>query len=174
MTQQTLVRPLNLQPSDPMLELIVFQLRQHWFCLPLTMARQVYPQRSLRRNETDMQFIQLHDEIIPVVDTAKLVYGGSPQLPKPLTTPDFLPPLLTAIRSILVVDHPSGKTVGLAIDGIPVIKRVNASGLSPISTTYLAIHRLQGISSVIELEPAASHRYAYPLFVLEMEMLLPL
>ncbi|MEL6382554.1 MAG: chemotaxis protein CheW [Cyanobacteria bacterium J06626_18] len=174
MTQRTLTRAQNRQLSDTLLELIVFQLRQHWFCLPLSMACQVFPQRSLQKNSTDMQFIQLGDETIPVVDTAKLVYGRLSQLPKPLAVPDFLPPLLTSIQSILVVDHPCGRTLGLAIDGIPVIKRVKASGLSPISMTYLTIHRLQGISSVIELAHADPNRYAYPLFVLEMEMLLPL
>ena len=154
MTQQTLVQTRKLESSAATLELIVFQLRQHWFCLPLTMARQVCPQRSLQKNRTDMQFIQLYNEIIPVVDTAKLVYGGLSQMPKPLNVPDVLPPLLTSIQSILVVDHPCGRTLGLVIDGIPVIKRVSASGLSPISLTYLTVHRLQGISSVIELEQA--------------------
>ncbi|MEM9005108.1 MAG: chemotaxis protein CheW [Cyanobacteria bacterium P01_F01_bin.86] len=169
MTQQ-LAQTHRLQSSEALLELIVFQLRQHWFCLPLIMIRKVLS-KQLAQDKNDTRFIQLGHETIPVIDPAKLVYSHRSQLPESLKVPDSLPPILTSIQSILVIDHPCGEAVGLLIDGIPVIKRVHPSVLSPIAMAYLTVHHLQGISSVIELESATSGS-SYPLFVLEIETLL--
>ena len=173
MTQHALVRGRRFKPKEPTLRLISFQLRHHWFCLPLAQARRVLPEQSTQSG-LEVGLIQLQNEAIPVINAATLVFGGAmPQLPgtiepsaKPLT-------MNTPPQSILVVDLSQGGAAGLLIDGTPAIKRVRPSALKPVPPMYLTIHRLKGIRSVIDLQHPTPAKSSPPLFLLDIDSLLP-
>lgn len=171
MTQHALARTRRSKSKEPMLRLIAFQLRHQWFCLPLASARRVLPKQPDTGN-FDMGLIQLQNEAVPIVNTANLVYGGAMlQLPgqaESMATP--LPQVLT-VQSIVVVELPQGGAAGLLVDGTPTIRRVRQSALKPVPTMYLTMHRLRGISSVVDLQPSTSES-DIPLFLLEIEKLL--
>jgi hypothetical protein len=63
--------------------------------------------------------------------------------------------------------------VGLLVDGVPVLRRVRQSAFSPVPAMYLTIHRLKGISSIINSDPRLPEKYPNPMFLLAIEMLLP-
>lgn len=158
MTQQILTRVPAFEPTEvyaseaqtpETTKLMVFQLQQHWFCLPLAQVRRVVAKSDPAIASASV--IQLEHETIPLVDAASLVYGDLTQLPDHLEQPDCLPPLLTSVQSILIVDLPSGASVGLIVDGTPLIKRVPPTAVSPIPLMYLTIHHLQNISHMVTL-----------------------
>ncbi|NER80956.1 MAG: chemotaxis protein CheW, partial [Leptolyngbya sp. SIO1D8] len=141
MTQHALVRVRHAQPKEPMLRFITFQLRHHWFCLPLASARRVLPQQP--EMSMGMGLIHLQDEAIPVVDTATLVYGSAlPQLPGQVEESSAQQSaVVKPIQSILVVDLAYGGAAGLLVDGTPGIKRVRQSALNPVPPMYLSLYR---------------------------------
>jgi chemotaxis signal transduction protein len=154
--------------QEPTLRLIAFQLRHHWFCLPLVMARRVLP-TAADDAARGLGLTLLHQETVPILDLADRVYQPLPLLPgssRPPDhpTPDPATPLL--LQSIVVVDSPQFGALGLLVDGIPCLKRVRQSAFSPVPASYLMIHRLQGINTLVtvnEAEPA--------LFLLEVDAL---
>ncbi|MBE7380082.1 MAG: chemotaxis protein CheW [Leptolyngbya sp. SIO1E4] len=174
MPQHALVRVRRLQPKEPVLRLIAFQLRQHWFCLPLARARRVLSQQTVRADlDQEMGLIQLQNETIPIVDTASLVFEASPRLPGSGGAPSNPPPA-PVTSSILVVDLSQGGAVGLLIDGTPTIKRVRQSALRPVPQMYLTINHLRGINGVVDLTQSTSADHSSQLLLLlEMDALLP-
>ena len=168
--------PVEARPQSrkSVMHLIAFQLRQHWFCLPLSLSRQIVS-RQYKPHNIDTKRIQLGDESIPLVDTAALVYGPLLEAPELMDGPILMPNLAMPVQSIIVVKAPNGESVGLLIDGPPIIKRVPLAAISPVPLMYLTIHCLQGISSVVDvdMERLTPHRSSYPLFLLAIDKLLP-
>lgn len=172
MAQHALVRMRRSQPKEPTLRLIAFQLRHHGFCLPLALARRALPQNPDERG-ADVGLIEVQNEAIPTVNTANLVYGNAmPQLPAQGGAPDSPPPLITRSQSILVVDLSEGGAVGLVVDGTPTIKRVRQSAIKPVPEMYLNIHRMRGISAIVDLNKPTGDEASSPLFLIEVNALL--
>lgn len=189
MTQHALMRLRRPQSQDPSLRLVVFQLRHQWFCLPLTQARRVVPKQPADEGMA-LGLTQLHNQAIPIVDTATLVYGTPlPQRPQLLPAANPNPAILPdpdqvvwPVQSILIADLPPSersqadpsqhRLVGLTVDGTPALKRVRQSAVSPIPPMYLAIHQLRGICNVIDLTRSPDS-HPHPLFWLDLETLLP-
>lgn len=180
MSRQSIARYRRSQQSqEPTLRLIVFQLRQHWFCLPLVLARRVIP-ASISGQTTVPGLAQLQQDNIPLVDIASLVYQETPLLsanqqeaPLLLAAANTAPSSevsaepLTSPQTILVIDPPLLGIMGLLVDGTPAIKRVKQSAFSPVPALYLIMNRLQGVNTLVnqgENQP--------PLFLLEIDTLL--
>lgn len=168
--------PVEVRPQsrDSTVPLIAFQLRQHWFSLPLSLSRQILSKQG-NTDDLDEFCIQVGKEKIPLVDTAALVYGPLLETPELIDGPISISSLAAPGQSILVIKGPEDESVGLLIDGTPVIKQVPLSAISPVPLMYLTIHCLQGISSVVDvdMEPPAPSKPAYPLFLLAVDKLLP-
>jgi chemotaxis signal transduction protein len=154
--------------QEPTLRLIAFQLRHHWFCLPLVMARRVLP-TAADDAARGLGLTLLHQESVPILDLADRVYqplpllpGSSPRLHD--STPEAPNP--QSLQSIVVVDSPRFGALGLLVDGIPALKRVKQSAFSPVPASYLVINRLQGINTLVSVTDAEP-----PLFLLEVDAL---
>ncbi|MEM1311143.1 MAG: chemotaxis protein CheW [Cyanobacteria bacterium P01_H01_bin.153] len=175
MTQSALVRIRKARSQEPILRLLAFQLRHHWFCLPLAIARRVL-QRELTPAGPAMDLIQLRQENIPVLDIARLVYGkDKPQLAQsgetnpPATAPEDAN---LSVQNIVVIDLSRGDPVGLLVDGVPTLKRVRQSAFSPVPPIYVTTHQLRGLSSVIQPDPQMPDSLTQPMFLLNVEALL--
>lgn len=209
MTRNALARVRRFQQQEPTLRILAFQLRHHWFCLPLALARRVLPKEGAILRSVEVGLIQLQNEAIPIVDAASLVYGSSqqpllgqvasptlpqpmqPQLPEqvvprtpshqmqqqspgqivPRTSPN--PNIAAPAQNLLITDLSQGGAIGMIIDGTPAIKRVRQSAFKPVPSMYLAIQRMRGISSMIDLGPSTTDNANQPIFLLEIESLLP-
>lgn len=169
MNPDALVRRRRARAKEPTLRLITFQLRHHWFCLPLGVARRALPQQA--SSGANVGLIEVQDQAIPVVDAATLVYGRAmPQLPGQA---DPQPPAAIAqVQSILVVETSQQGPLGLMVDGTPTIKRVGQSAFKPVPPVYLTMHGLRGISSVVDLKPLKSGDSTQAIFLLDVEGLL--
>ncbi|HSM83306.1 MAG TPA: hypothetical protein VLS96_16595 [Nodosilinea sp.] len=172
MKYTALARHRRLPAREPSLQLIAFQLRHHWFCLPLMMARRVIPAATSDPARA-LGMTQLHQENVPIVDVADRVYQAVPLLPgapipsarvaaEGLGTPDQ-----PQAQSILVVDSPRFGLLGLLVDGVPSLKRARQSAFSPVPASYVIMHRLQNINTLVTLNETEP-----PLFLLEVDALL--
>ncbi|PSR16732.1 hypothetical protein C8255_16290 [filamentous cyanobacterium CCP3] len=160
-----IARYRRLPAQEPSLRLIAFPLRHNWFCLPLAMARRVIPPAS-QAPGLGVGLTQLNQETVPIVDVADRIYQSAPLLPgqgHPTADISKQPP-----RSILVVDSPRFGLLGLLIDDIPSLKRARQSAFRPIPASYLIMHHLQGINTLVTLNDTEP-----PLFLLEVDALLP-
>ncbi|PSN10395.1 hypothetical protein C7293_28295 [filamentous cyanobacterium CCT1] len=160
-----IARYRRLPAQEPSLRLIAFPLRHNWFCLPLAMARRVIPPAS-QAPGLGVGLTQLNQETVPIMDVADRIYQSAPLLPgqnNPTADISKQPP-----RSILVVDSPRFGLLGLLIDDIPSLKRARQSAFSPIPASYLIMHHLQGINTLVTLNDTEP-----PLFLLEVDALLP-
>ncbi|MFQ4139218.1 hypothetical protein PGN35_023180 [Nodosilinea sp. PGN35] len=159
-----LARHRRLPAQEPTLRLIAFQLRHSWFCLPLAMARRVIP--VVDELAQGLMLTQLNQENIPIMDVGDRVYCSAPLLPGPA---DPAPAVQKALsQSILVIESPRFGLLGLRIDGVPSLKRARQSAFSPVPATYLMMHHLRGINTLITLNETEP-----PLFLLEVDSLLP-
>lgn len=151
------------QPSS--LRLLTFQLRHHWFCLPLVAARRVLAMPPAIAGRT-ADWVHVQNQAIPLVDAAQLVYGPTapavsqlmPAVGSAAPTPldaekSTRQPGLPAVQSIIVVDLPDQQSMGLIVEGTPVLKRVSPAAFSPVPPLYLTVHRLRGVTSLVKLEP---------------------
>ncbi|MGG6237705.1 chemotaxis protein CheW [Nodosilinea sp. AN01ver1] len=160
-----LARYRRLPAPEPSLRLIAFPLRHNWFCLPLAMARRVIPPES-QAPGLGMGLTHLHQETVPIMDVANRIYQAAPLLPgysDPAADISDQPP-----QAILVVDSPRFGLLGLLIDDIPSLKRARQSAFSPIPTSYLMMHHLQGVNTLVTLSDTEP-----PLFLLDVDALLP-
>lgn len=173
MSHNAPVRIRRATAPEPTLRLLAFPIRQHWFCIPLAIARRVLPKEPLDHNSLP-DLIQLKNETIPVLDAASLVYGThASQLPEAnAVTPAPLPPS-APVPHILVVEGPEDDSVGLLIDGQPVLRRLRPSSFSPVPPLYLQVHQMRGILSVVNPDPQVPDSPSQPMFLLAMESLIP-
>jgi chemotaxis signal transduction protein len=164
LTHSALARYRRLPAQEPSLKLIVFHLRDHGFCLPLAMARRVIPSTD-DDPARKLGMTQLYHDPVPLFDVAERVFQTAP----PRLSPTDADALTTANRtnSILVVDAPRAGLLGLLVDGLPSIKRARKSAFSPVPKTYLSMHRLQGISTLVT--PNSDQE---PLFLLDLDALI--
>ncbi|MDB9526336.1 chemotaxis protein CheW [Oscillatoria sp. CS-180] len=173
MSQNALVRVRRNRSHEPTLRLLAFRLRQHWFCLPLAIARRVIP-RPVTPEGKAAGLIQLKDENILVLDAARLIYGVDiPQLAGETTTSPSATIAQPQEHNIVIVELPQRGSVGLLVDGTPVLKRVRQSAFSPVPAVYLTVHRLNGVSHVVNPNAQETNRSAEPMFFLSIEALLP-
>jgi chemotaxis signal transduction protein len=176
MSHHALVRLRRPRSPEPTLRLLAFQLRQHWFCVPLAMARRVLPRPPTAEGRA-VELIQLQQDYIPVVDIAPLVYGGTPNpattaLPAPVTAPTVANPAVPQ-HSLVVIDLSQGDAVALLVDGTPALKRVRQAAFSPVPPIYQSLHQLRGLSSVIRPDSNPPDTSALPMFLLNVEALIP-
>lgn len=172
MSQHALVRVRRTRSSEPTLRLLVFQLRHHWFCIPLAIARRVLPKPSSTAGSAD-ELIQLGQDHIPVLDTARLVYGtDKPQLAGTSAQPAATTTEKAPLQHIVVVELDRGDSVGLIIDGTPILKRVRQSAFSPVPPIYVTVQKLRGISSIVKPPPEATDNLTQPMLLLTIETLL--
>lgn len=172
MSQHALTRMRRSRPREASLRVITFPLRHHCFCLPLSQARRAMAQ-PISRTGTDVGLIELHNEAIPLINAASLVYGNAtPRLTASTQTAEAPVPPKNSMQSIIVVDNSKGDSVGLLIDGTPTIKRVRQSAIKPVPSVYLTIHQLRGISYIIDLPKSTSEEISHPIFWLEVDSLL--
>lgn len=177
MTQHALVRARRFQAKEPTLRLLTFQLRDQWFCLPLAMARRVLP-RQPASDGGETGLIYLQNENIPILDTAMLVYGPHPQ--RQLAQVEATdrdrpshPAINTYVQSIVVIDLEQAGAIGLLVDGTPVLRRVRQSAFSPVPPVYLTVHKMNGVSSIVNGDSSAKDPCPQPMFLLSLENLLP-
>ncbi len=152
-------------PQEPSLRLITFQVRNQWFCLPLVLARRVIA-APMGDQPPVPGLAQLHQENVPLVDIAPLIFQAAPAIPG--TTED--PPLQMPANpqsTILVIDPPQVGAIGLLVAGTPAIKRAKKSDFSPVPSMYLIMNRLQGIHTLVTLSD--NHP---PVFLLDVDALL--
>lgn len=172
MSQHALARMRRSRPREASLRVITFPLRHYWFCLPLSQARRALAQ-PISRTGTDVGLIELHNEAIPVMNAANLVYGQTPPQPPASVQPSApSAPVKNPVQSIIVVNNSKGDLIGLRIDGTPTIKRVRQSAIKPVPPVYLTIHHLRGISYIVDLPKSTSDEISHPIFWLEVDSLL--
>ncbi len=164
--QNALTRYRRSPAQEPTLRLITFRLRHREFCLPLAMARRVIFQPA-DDPSTALGLTQLNHDNIPIVDIALWVYQNTPLLPSANPTELSAHPCPTADQTIVVVDSPRAGPLGLLVDSIPTLRRAKASAFSPVPATYLIMNHLQGINTLVTLEPDEA-----PLFLLDLDALL--
>ncbi|MGF1517424.1 MAG: hypothetical protein ACFCVB_06420, partial [Nodosilinea sp.] len=147
----TITRYRRRPVQEPTLQLIAFQLRHHWFCLPLVMARRVLP-TAADDAARGLGLTLLHQETVPILDLADRVYQPLPLLPGSSPRPDDPTPddgNSQRLQSIVVVDSSRFGALGLLVDGIPALKRARQSAFRPVPASYLMINRLQGINTLV-------------------------
>jgi chemotaxis signal transduction protein len=177
MSRIALARARRSRSSEPIMRLLAFQLRGHWFCLPLMMVRRVLP-KPMTPNYLDSDLIQLQNENITVLDAAKLVYGQTvASLPQttdvmlPASIEEASPPLE---KTVVVAELRSGESVGLVVDGIPTLKRVRQMSFSPVPPLYQTVHQLRGLVSIVRPDPNIPDTMNQLMFLLSLEALLQL
>lgn len=174
MHQHALTRVRRKRSQEPPLRLLAFQLRQQWFCLPLTITRRVLTQ-EIAADGKDVELIQFQNEPILVLNAANLVYGTNmPQL----TGQDIpSPPAKLAApaqeQNIVVLDLSRGHSLGLKVDSPPVLKRVRQSALAPVPSVYISVHQLRGVTHVVNPDDQATNGNSQPMFLIAIESLLP-
>lgn len=172
MSQTALVRARRTQSQEPTLKLLAFQIRHHWFCIPLAIARRVLPKQA-SSDGRDADLIQLQNENIPILNAAQLVYSADrPQLPSQTATTGAAVEPTAPLQNIIVVELSQGGSIGLIVDGVPILKRVRQSAFSPVPPMYLKVHQLRGISSIINPDPNLPDSFSHPMFLLVVEALL--
>ncbi|TVP66752.1 MAG: hypothetical protein EA342_10905 [Leptolyngbya sp. LCM1.Bin17] len=164
--QNALTRYRRSPVQAPTLRLITFQLRHNGFCLPLALARRVIFQPA-EDPSAALGLTQLNHENIPIVDIARRVYQQLPLLSGSSPTELSANPCPAADQTIVVVECPGTGPVGLRVDSIPTLRRAKAAAFSPVPATYLIMNHLQGINTLVTLEPNEA-----PLFLLDLDALL--
>ena len=123
----------------------------------------------------DVELVQLQDEAIPVLNTARLVYGGDAlSLPPAIATQsqssDAPQP---SLQSLVVTELSSnGSSVALMVDGTPALKRVFQKAFQPVPPIYQNLHKLRGLSSLVNPDPNSPNTFSQPMFLLNIEALL--
>lgn len=161
-------------PAQKTHRLITFQVRQDWFGLPIQVAQKVFPPQPIygEAPHLGIGLALIQGQKIPTLDLRTLIYQGV--APPPLLPPadpsetDPAPPKLLPERHILMAELPQMGSVGLLIDGQPVLRRAPESAFAAISPVYLIMNNIECVDTVVSLTPEEP-----PIFMLRLEKLLP-
>ncbi|OLP17826.1 hypothetical protein BST81_12225 [Leptolyngbya sp. 'hensonii'] len=128
-------------------QLIVFQMQQDWFALPIQAAQKVIPMGPTYGDpeRTGVSLTRYQERELAVVDVTQRIFGQSSQQ-QPGPSPTYL----------LLVQNSQGEIVGLPIVDQPSLRRVAKTAFAPLPTTYLSQGNIQCVSSVVvqlEQEP---------------------
>jgi chemotaxis signal transduction protein len=132
-------RRLAAQQAEATQRLIIFQLRQSTFALPLDKVHKATTFDRLYgdANGAGVTLTTYQGRELTVIDVGNKIFGA---------TPTVLPPLKSIIANqsndsdlevshLLILQREDGQLVGLPIDSPPSIRPVAASAFSPLTTT---------------------------------------
>lgn len=171
----TASRQRSSKATVPTHRLLTFQLRQHWFGLPIQVTQKVLPPQPLDSGVPyhGSGLIVINQQQIPVLDLETILFGDGavPLLPSNQSAPEAPAPTMpgTRQRHVLIIQPPSSvESLGLLIDQPPVLRRVPQTAFSAASSVYLILNQLHCVHTVVtpsDSEPA--------IFMLSLEELLP-
>lgn len=163
-------RRLARRQGETAQQLIVFQLRQQWFALPIQFAYRVVPSGSVYRTRAgENNKVALHQgyELV-VVDIDRLIFKTrSPQNRHLL--PSSSAERLHADLSqghMLILQNPQGQFIGIPLESTPGLRRVPNSAFAPIPDAYLEEGNIRCVSALVNPSPEEP-----PMFLLNLDQL---
>ena len=152
-------------------QMLVFQLRQEWFALPLNAAQKVIWMGELygASRETGISLTLYQEKELLVIDLEQRIFGQMDQHLLSGTTDgtQSVVPSTTRQNYLLIVPNLQGGIVGLAIRQQPALRRVLQTAFAPIPPIYIAEGKLRCVNAIIIQKPEQP-----PLFLLNLEQLL--
>ena len=151
-------------------QMLVFQLRQEWFALPLIAAQKVVWMGELygASQETGISLTLYQEKELLVIDLEHRIFGRMDQhLLSGITDGASSVAANTTRHYLLLVPNLQGGIVGLAIRQQPALRRVLQTEFAPIPPVYIAEGKLRCVNAIIIQKSKQP-----PLFMIDLEQLL--
>jgi chemotaxis signal transduction protein len=162
-------RRLAKRQGETTQQLIVFQLRQLWFALPIQFAYRVVPIGSVYRTRAgENNKVALHQghELV-VVDIDRLIFKTRSQQNRHLL-PGSSSERFTELPQghMLILQNPQGQFFGIPLDCAPGLRRVANSAFAPVPDAYLEEGNIRCVSALVNPSPEEP-----PMFLLNLDQL---
>ena len=145
-------RRAKTRRTESMQQIIVFQILQEWFALPIRAAYKVIPIGQVYGSyQGGVGLTRYQDRDVIVIDIQRRIFGEQAH-----------PPLLAAMeasatsdygfpdqRHLLLIQSMQGELIGLPLNTFPCLRRVPESAFGPIPPMYLAEGRVRCVSALI-------------------------
>jgi chemotaxis signal transduction protein len=146
--------------AEPLQKLIVFQIRQETFALPIQFAQKVVPLGLVYGvTPNGVGLTRYGDREIPAIDLEPRVFAAGSEMAGEISPGES--------RHLLVVEDAQGELLGIVLEAPPMLRRVPKSAFAPVPAVYLAEGQIRCISAIIaagENEP--------PIFLLNLDQAL--
>lgn len=171
-----LSRRTKQQSTGAIHKLIVFQIRQDWFALPILAAHKVVELGEIYGNSqaggTGLTRYQNQD--LPVIDIEQRIFGPSAtsSLAPSYTTQAIAEqprPSNSSPRHLLIIRTPQGELIGLPLNHSPQLRRFPESAFAPLPAMYQAEGIIRCVNALITPSPAEPS-----IFLLDLRQLIPI
>ena len=151
--------------------MLVFQLRQEWFAIPLTAAQKVIWMGELygASRETGVSLTLYQEKELLVIDPEHRIFGQTDQHLLPVITDgtSSIVPSIATQSYLILVPNLQGGIVGLSIKQQPALRRVPQTAFAPIPPAYITEGKLRCVNAIIIQKSEQP-----PLFLINLEQLL--
>ncbi|MBE9179893.1 chemotaxis protein CheW [Oculatella sp. LEGE 06141] len=144
-------------------QVVVFQMQQEWFALPILAVKKVVPMNNTYGNLHDVgiSLTVYQGKELLVLDVESLIFGTlrnsstAPQLPAAATPPGEQAQEYTATTQyMLIACSTQGSLAGLPLKSPPVVRNVPESAFAPIPASYSSRLNIQYVGTLIVQDDA--------------------
>uniref|UniRef100_B8HY13 CheW domain protein n=1 Tax=Cyanothece sp. (strain PCC 7425 / ATCC 29141) TaxID=395961 RepID=B8HY13_CYAP4 len=173
-------RGLHSVPHEASQQLIQFRLRREWFALPIQAVQKVVPLGPVYGDpqQTGVSLTLYQGQELVVIDVGLRIFNDPPSD----RGPEDLEPVegkgkiaeKQQLLLILAKASPQAVPIGLPIDSQPVLRRITANQVIPLSETYLSQGNIRCVSSLMIPPPTDTpvEQPDSPVFILDAVTLL--
>jgi len=147
-------RRTKTRQAEPTQQLIVFQILQEWFALPIRAAYKVVPIGQVYgSHQGSIGLTRYQDQDVLVIDIQRRIFGE--QMSSPLLSASEAPattqPASPAQHQqyLLLIQSSQGELIGLPLRTFPSLRRVPESAFKPLPPMYLAEGKIRCVSALV-------------------------
>lgn len=163
-------RRTKTRQAEPTQQLIVFQILQEWFALPIRAAYKVIPIGQVYgAHQGSIGLTQYQDQDVLVIDIQRRIFGEpiSPPLLSAAVDPATAQPASPSQHYLLLIQSSQGELIGLPLHTFPSLRRVPESAFKPLPPMYLAEGKIRCVSALV-----AAKNDRPPAFLLNLSQLI--
>ena len=136
-------------------QLVVFELRQERFALPIQVAQRVVPLENLYAVSLcgQLGIMNINQIPVPILDIEHQIFGDRPANPN--------------YTYVLTLDNPFGEPIGIPLHAPPLLCRVTEGAFQPIPPSYAASPTLRCVAALITIDEHP------PVFLINPAQLIP-
>lgn len=153
-------RRLRPHKSDPVQQIIVFQIRQEWFALPIFAVKKVVPRDDTHGGyrSSGARLTVYEGKEMLILDISHQVFGATDHPPYRSIPPAIdsapqsseQPPFAQSTSGyLMIIRNRQGDLFGLPIESAPAVRRFSTSDIIPLPSNYAAKVNIQCVSGLI-------------------------